>query len=94
MTASRISAFYPDTFVQPWVPKQKKVAGQIVKGAYEMVEQPINQPIEEAPVKPTAELLAQRARKNATYHRNATRVNAYSEIGRTGEKSNSERAPR
>ena len=91
--AARFSAFYPG-FVQPFVAKQKKVAGQIVRSEWEMVEQPIGQPIEEAPVKPSAELLAQRARKNATYHRNATRVNAYSEIGRTGTTSNSERAPR
>lgn len=92
--AARFSAFYFQDFVQPWVPKQKKVAGQIVRGEWEMVEQPMNAPFTEKAKKSPAEMQAQRDRKNATYQRNAMRVNPYSEIGRTGTASNSETAPR
>ena len=92
--AARFSAFYFLDFVQPWVTRPKKVAGQTVRGEWEMVEQPMNAPFTEKAKKSPAEIQAQRDRKNATYHRNATRVNPYSEIARTGTASNSQTAPR
>ena len=92
--AARFSAFYFLDFVQPWVTRPKKVAGQTVRGEWEMVEQPMNAPFTQEAKKSPAEMQAQRDRKNATYHRNATRVNPYSEIARTGTASNSQTAPR
>lgn len=97
MTAARHSAF---DFVQPFqvVPRRTEVRNVQTEGWDIVATNPDSVITGEATAKhvakPSAELLAQRARKNATYRRNAERKNQYSEIGRTGTTSNSARAPR
>lgn len=83
MTAARHSAFYWQDFLQPWVPEQTRVNGQLVRGEYQMVP---SDAVVERKVTPQA----------AYYHRQkekALRVNQPNDIAKSYS-TNSERAPR
>lgn len=86
--ASHRSAFYWQTFVQPFqvVARRTEVRNVVTEGWDIVPTDPEStataEPVAKVKAKPSAELLAQRARKNATYRRKvATRVNAESNAG-------------